>query len=299
MKEVTLRQLEYFVAVAEEESITKAAVKCHVSQAAISLALKELEASLGKQLVIRRKSKGVYLTRVGRNVAVRGRSILAESRQLLAAVESRSNSERTFAVGCFTPLSMRVIPEIAEYFTLWQPDVRLEIVEGAGQEIQERMLRGQLDMCVIYAAQLNADAQAEVIRRETFKIALSPAHPLASQPIVSLAELASFPAAVLNLEPASYMNEGFFRRYGHEPQVRFRSSSVHTIRALVGRNLAFAFLIQEVPESHEGRPIKYVPLVEDLGENSILAALPRGTRTSEFAGAAISRLRRALEQRES
>ena len=86
----TLRQLEYFDAIATEGSIASASAKCHVSASALALALDDLEARLGLQLVIRRKGKGIEL-------APAGARLLAHARQLLAGrrvVRRRSVAER-------------------------------------------------------------------------------------------------------------------------------------------------------------------------------------------------------------
>src|SRR5690625_5548304 len=82
MNDVTLRQLQYFVAVAETQSITKAADRSHVSQAAVSLAITDLEKSLGVTLTIRRRAKGVALTAEGRAILTDARVMLDQAKEL-------------------------------------------------------------------------------------------------------------------------------------------------------------------------------------------------------------------------
>ncbi|HKU10974.1 MAG TPA: LysR family transcriptional regulator [Sinomonas sp.] len=284
MKELTLRQLEYFVAVAESQSITQAALKCHVSQAGISLALKELEASLGVQLLIRRKSKGVYLTPVGSLAATRARALIGEARHLVDDVDAGAEGySGTFTVGCFTTLSTLVLPEVAEFFAREHPNVTLDFVEGSGPDIQEKMMRGQIDVCFIYEVQRHPEVESVMLRRREFLVALSPRHPLAAKGAVDLLDLAPYPAALLNVEPASYLNEALLRRFGVEPNIAYRSSNVHTIRAIVGRNLAYSLLMEPVDESSEHLPLKYLPIVQEAGTNSLLVAYPRGVKLSGLA----------------
>jgi DNA-binding transcriptional LysR family regulator len=297
MKDVTLRQLEYFVAVAEEQSITRAAAKCHVTQAAISQALRELEAVLGVQLAIRRKSKGVHLTSTGRAVATRGRTLLGEVKHLVSAVDDTSTgASGTFTVGCFTTLSPVVLPEVAEFLVHAYPRVTLDIVEGSGPEIQERMLRGQIDLCFLYEAQRHPEVSTVLLRERRYRVAVAPGHPLAAHDALRVADLEPYPAAVLNVEPASYLNEALLRRCGITPNVVYRTASVQTIRALVGRGLAWALLMEEVAASHEGRPLRFLPVVDDLGTNSLLAALPKGVRPSPLTSAVIDHCRAALHR---
>jgi DNA-binding transcriptional LysR family regulator len=284
MKEMTLRQLEYFVAVAESHSLTQAALKCHVSQAGISLALKELEASLGVQLIIRRKAKGVYLTPVGRIAATRARALISEARHLIDAVDAGMEGySGTFTVGCFTTLSTLVLPEVAEFFAREHPNVALDFVEGSGPEIQEKMLRGQIDVCFIYEVQQHPEVEAVMLRKRDFLVALSPHHPLAARGTIDLLDLAPYPAALLNVEPASYLNAAMLRRFGVEPNVVYRSSNVHTIRAIVGRNLAYSLLMEPVAESSEHLPLKYLPIAQETGTNSLLVSYPQGVKMSGLA----------------
>jgi DNA-binding transcriptional LysR family regulator len=295
MKDVTLRQLEYFVAVAEEQSITRAAVKCHVTQAAISQALRELEAVLGVQLAVRRKSKGVHLTSTGRAVATRSRTLLGEVRHLVSAADDTSaGASGTYTIGCFTTLSPIVLPEVAEFLTRSYPRVRLDIVEGPGPEIQERMLRGQIDLCFLYEAQRHSEVSTVLLRERRYHAALAADHPLADREAVALTDLEPHPCAVLNIEPASYLNEALLRRSGIAPNVVYRTASVRAIRAIVARGLAWALLMEEVPASHEGRPLRFLPITEDLGTNSLLAGLPQGVRPSPLTTAVIEHCRTTL-----
>lgn len=297
MKDMTLRQLQYFVAVAESQSITQAALKCHVSQAGISMALKELESALGAPLAIRRKSKGVYLTPLGSIVATRARALISEAQHLVDAVDAGAGGySGTFTVGCFTTLSMAVLPEVAEFFAREHPGVTLEFVEGSGPEIQEKMLRGQIDVCFIYEVQRHPEVEAVMLRRRQFLVALSPDHPLADRESIDLHDLAPYPAALLNVEPASYLNEAMLRRFGVEPTVAYRSSNVNTIRAIVGRNLAYSLLMEPVSESHEKRPLKYLPVEQDTGTNSLLAAYPQAVKLSGLLQDLIEHCARYLDR---
>jgi DNA-binding transcriptional LysR family regulator len=295
MKDVTLRQLEYFVAVAEEQSITRAAAKCHVTQAAISQALRELETVLGVQLAVRRKSKGVHLTSTGRAVATRSRTLLGEVKHLVSAADDTSaGASGTYTIGCFTTLSPVVLPEVAEFLAHAYPRVKLDIVEGSAPEIQERMLRGQIDLCFLYEAQRHPEVSTVLLRERRYRVAVAPGHPLATRDAVSVADLQPHPAAVLNIEPASYLNEAMLRRFGTTPNVVYRTASVLTIRALVARGLAWALLMEEVPASHDGRPLRFLPVLDDLGTNSLLAGLPQGVRPSPLTATVIEHCRTAL-----
>jgi DNA-binding transcriptional LysR family regulator len=76
MPEITLRQLQYYVSVIDHGSVTAAAISCHISQAAASMAVGQLEKSVGAELLIRTRSKKVVPTPAGVTFAAHARAIL-------------------------------------------------------------------------------------------------------------------------------------------------------------------------------------------------------------------------------
>lgn len=84
----TLRQLRYFVSVAEEGSMAGAAERHYISQSAVSLAVSDLERALGVQLFLRRRSRGVELTAAARQVLPRMRSLLGQANDVYADARS-------------------------------------------------------------------------------------------------------------------------------------------------------------------------------------------------------------------
>ncbi|NKX55750.1 LysR family transcriptional regulator [Arthrobacter mobilis] len=292
MSEITLRQLEYFAAVAETQSVTEAAQRCNVSQAAVSLALAQLEAAVGATLAIRRRGRGVALTPEGQVVATRARLMADQVADLAAAVgQVHGQLSGRLVVGVFRTLAMHAIPPLVDWFTRRHPQVELDFLEGDGTEIQEAMLAGRLQLCVVYEAQVLSDCTTEVFREMKRQVVFSPEHPLAARETVSLAELASYPAMLMDEEPALQRTLAEFARAGVEPTVRWRSASVQAIQNVVGRNLAYSLLMQPVPCSPEGRPLVFRPLAGDVPRNSVMAALPAGVARSTLVEEALAALR--------
>ncbi|MFI7481624.1 LysR family transcriptional regulator [Kocuria sp. M1R5S2] len=292
MSEVTLRQLEYFAAVAETLSVTEAARRCHVSQAAVSLALVQLEDSVGATLAIRRRGKGVALTAEGQVVATRARQVADQVADLAFAVDRvHGQLSGRLVIGVFSTLAMHVVPPLVDWFTSRHPQVELDFVEGTGPEVQEAMLAGRLQLCAVYEAQVLSDCAAEVLREMKRQVALSPEHPLAAQEAVSLADLAPYPAILVDEEPALQRNLAEFARAGVEPDVRWHSASVQAIQSVVGRNLAYSLLMQPVATSPEGRPLVFRPLAGDIPTNSVMAVLPAGVAPSTLVEEALTALR--------
>lgn len=292
MKEVTLRQLEYFAAVAETQSVTEAAKRCNVSQAAVSLALAQLEEAVGATLAIRRRGKGMALTVEGQVVATRARQVAEQIADLASAVDQvHGGLSGRLVIGVFRTLAMHAIPPLVDWFTGRHPQVELDFIEGTGPEIQEAMMAGRAQLCVVYEAQLLPDCTAEVLREMKRQVVLSTDHPLAAKDSISLAQLAEYPAILMDEEPALQETLAEFARARVQPTVCWRSASVQAIHNVVGRNLAYSLLMQPAAFSPEGRPLAFRPLEGNISTNSVLAALPAGVVRSALVTETLNALR--------
>lgn len=297
MSEVTLRQLEYFAAIAETQSLSEAAQRCSVSQGAVSLALGQLENAVGATLVIRRRGRGVSLTPEGQVVATRARQVTDQIVDLASAVDLVHGAlSGRLTIGVFSTLAMHVIPPLVEWFTQRHPRVDLDFLEGSGPEVQEAMLTGKLQLCVVYEAQLLPDCTAEILRRTKRQAVFGLGHPLAAHPMVTLAELGAYPAILMDEEPALQRTLEEFARAGVEPDIRWRSASVQAIQNVVGRNLAYSLLMQPTPVSPEGRPLVFRPLAGNMPANSVTAALPAHVIRSAIVEESLRALREHWRQ---
>jgi DNA-binding transcriptional LysR family regulator len=277
MSDVTLRQLTYFLAVA----VTAAARQCHVSPAGVSQALSDLEATLGVPLLLRRRAKGATLTAAGHWVAAEAQEIVARTGALRSVVEQMQGQLiGPLRVGCFTTLSPWLVPSVIEYFDTHHPRVELEIVEEGSDLLQERVLAGDLDVCLLYALHADPEMVVEQIAPVRLRLLLGAEHPLARRDEVHLCELGDFPAALLGLRPARALAETMIRSTGFEPRIRWRSANVETIRTLVARGLAWSVLMGRPAGdlSYDGLPVVYIRIADPLPANSVVAVYPRGAQ---------------------
>lgn len=282
MNDLTLRQLEYFVAVAETQSITEAAERSHVSQAAVSLAITELEKLLGVTLTIRRRAKGVTLTAEGRLMLPQARGILEQCQTLLNhAQQARKSLSGKLEIGCFRTLSMHIVPHVMEWFGTHYPAVEVAINEGNGEDIQEQMLAGQLAACVIYEAQLLDGCRPTLVQGQQRRALLPTGHPLAKHQEVSLAQLASYPAVLLDEAPALERILNEFRKRSLEPKILIRTRSVQTAQNIIGRGLAYGILMHQPSHSPEGNPLVGRRISDELPRNGLMMSLPPGHPTAK------------------
>ena len=145
---VTLRQLRYFQALVEHGSFSRAAESVHVSQPALSLQIRELEATLGGPLV-ERESRGVLLTPLGREAHEQTLRVLDET-LLLENMERRLEAgPLKVAVGIVSTLAPYLLPGILERLHDASPRVEIDILEATGQDLVSRLLAGRLDAAVV------------------------------------------------------------------------------------------------------------------------------------------------------
>lgn len=274
-----MRQLEYFAAVVEEGSVTAAARRMHVSPGGVSIAVSELETVLKVQLTVRRRGKGAAVTPAGRWVYEHARELLERSTDIGAVARIiRGELSGKLRVGCFTTLSPWMFPRVALYFTESHPGVDIQLVEGQSARLQQQMRDGELDVAFMYSNHLDADVTGEIIAPVRVRLAVAPAHRLASWDIVPLRELQDEPAILLALQPAGGHVEAMLRAAGFEPDVRWRSANVETIRSMVARGLGYTVIMGRPhgDMTYDGLPITYRDISDELPANNVVVAYPQG-----------------------
>lgn len=197
MSGVTLRQLEYVIALADELHFGRAAVRCNVSQPGLSTQVRALEERLGVELFERSK-RHVSLTAAGRDVIDRARRILADVDDLGVVALAHSGD----VVG---PVDVAAIPTMAPYVfpstvatlgRLW-PDARLRLSEHQTDELVRRVVNGSLDVGLLAIPVETGSLVVEPIVEEAFELALPVGHPDADPGPIELGELADLPMLLL------------------------------------------------------------------------------------------------------
>ncbi|MCJ8503974.1 LysR family transcriptional regulator [Kocuria flava] len=282
MKEITFRQLQYLVAVADHGSMAAAAKACHVSSVAIGQALDDLERFVGARLTTRIRSKGVTLTRTGQLLSDRAHAIVQEVRNLEYVVEEAEERMRgTLRLGTFPTLSSWAVPAVVEEFTTRHPEVNLELVEGDGATLSRGLADGSLDMFLGFRTHVGAEANVIHIRDVRPRVLIAAEHPLGQRESVHLSELRDEPIALLSVYPVFDLLSGVLAKHGLADNIRWRGSNVDVIKNLVGRGLAWTMLVSlgAPATSAEGRPLRNLAIEDELASNAIVACIPAGVPT--------------------
>lgn len=187
-----LRHLRYFVAVAEEENVTRAASRLHVSQPALSRQIRDLEEELNLELFLRR-SRSLRLTEAGR-------VFLEETRAVLRRLEDAIGSARAVAEGVggeihvgFAPsLTVDLLPNALRRFQESQPGARVRLHDLSTQEMVDGLQSEELHVALMIRPSIRASAgiMFKELRRLGICVAVHPSHPLASARKVGLADVA-------------------------------------------------------------------------------------------------------------
>lgn len=187
--DLSLRQLEYLVAVADTLGFHRAAKQCHVSQPALSLQIQLLERVLGVTL-FERDRRSVRLTEAGAQVVARARRVLTAVDDLLHEASAHLDPHaRTLRIGVIPTLAPYLLPEIVPDTARRFPRLDLRFTEAKTAEIRAQLEAGALDAgLVAREADLGELAHAE-LAKDAFVVALPPAHALAKRKTVKLAEL--------------------------------------------------------------------------------------------------------------
>lgn len=243
MPQYTLRQLEYFVAVAEAGSVTAAAQSIHLSQSALSTALVELERALNVQLLMRHHARGVTLTPAGEQLLAASRRLLRQATELADEARGLGNEVTgTLHLACFGVLAPYLLPELLAEAAARLPGLEVNTSEVDLAELADGVANGRFELALGY--DIVGDQRLETSRLYTLRpyVLLPRTHRLAKRAKVELAELADEPLALLDLPHSRDYFAGMFGSVGLSPTVRFRTTSSETCRAIVARGLAYTVL---------------------------------------------------------
>jgi DNA-binding transcriptional LysR family regulator len=275
------RQLRYFVAVAEELSFTRAAIRLHLSQPPLSQQIQSLERDLGVRLLERDK-RNVALTEAGR-------VFLEEARQILAKAEEARSHVLAAAAGYSGQLRLAYTVSVSFHPALPQallrygqiaPNVRIQLNEMYSEPQFAALLAGQIDVGFVRdEPQHTKDARSlrlTVIDREPLLLALPSGHPLAARKSVRLAEVADDAFITQPRELAATLYDRLVKlaaKAGFKPRINQHAQQINGLLALVAAGLGLA-LVPATMRTVRLAGVSYVPL-EDADAYLLLAAASR------------------------
>jgi len=256
----TLRQLQYFVAVAEHGSVSHAAHALSISQSAVTEAVKDLEVDLGVRL-FDRHSRGLAITHNGHQFLRHARTILAEVSGARRAFETgRDALGGQLHLGVTSLMAGYVMSDLLSKYRRANPGVQVTAIEDSGEYLEHLLIGGELDVAVMVTSNLRdrTALQTEILDVSPFRLWLPLGHRLAAQESISLAEVTAEPLIMLNIDEMEDEATRLLSALGTRPRVAFRTRSVEAVRSLVATGAGVAILPDLVyrPWSLEGDRIE-------------------------------------------
>ena len=289
---MTLNELRYIVAVAQEKSFGRAAQRCFISQPALSVAIQKLEEELQTQLFERGKSE-VTVTPVGERIVEQAHKVLEEAARIRDIAQAgRNQLAGLFRLGAIYTVAPYLLPDLVPALNALAPDMPLEIEENITEQLEAALKTGRIDAAIIALPFQPPGIATEFLYEEPFQVVVPQRHPWAKRKTIDPSELAGEHAILLNvghcfrdqvLESCPELNRG------DAPVTR--SNSLETIRNMVASGLGISVLPRDAltPKYHS-RLVVPVPFAKPVPSRRIALAY----RKSFPRPAAIAAIREAV-----
>ena len=299
----SLRQVRYFVAIAETGSVSGAARQLSISQSTITEAMQELEHDLGFKLV-ERSSHGMSLTLKGYHFLRHAEKILAEvSNARRALNETGAAPEGRLQLGVTPLVAGYILADLLARFRRAFPLLDVSVVEDTRDYLEHLLIGGELDIAVVVMPPRATllSLEAEVVEASRYRLWLPVGHPLTQAAAVSVADLAAEPQILLAIDEIDETPKSAWQQLGIRPPIAFRTRSVEAVRSLVATGAGLAILpdLTYRQWSLEGDKIEARRLKDDLPAVSVGIVWRRGSRLSPPASQFLSIVQtyRSIRQR--
>lgn len=242
---LTLRQLRFLVALADELNFSRAAESCLVTQPTLSSALKEMEDVLGVTLAERTK-RSVLLTPTGHEIAERARTILADVKEIdELAARQRGHLRGYLRFGAIPTVGPFLIPKALPLLRAAYPDLRLYLREELTESLIAGLAAGRLDLILIALPHDTGPIEMETLFEDGYQLATPADHPLAARKTVSGKDLKG--ASLLLLEKGHCLQRhalSSFPDIGLSQDDSFAATSLTTLTAMVAEGMGITLLPQ-------------------------------------------------------
>jgi DNA-binding transcriptional LysR family regulator len=266
MRRYTLRQLDTFLEVARQLSISRAAASLHVSQPAVSMQLRQLEEIVGMPLY-EQIGRKIQLTDAGHDVAQYALAASGQLKQLEDAMAARRGIRKGRVDLAMVSTAKYFVPMLLVLFRKKLPDIEITLQIHNRESIMDLLLRNEIDLVIMGRAPDAIDCVANVFATNPLGVICAPNHPLSRR--------RNAPLSILNdqvfvvRESGSGTRHAMERLFGEHdihPQVAMEMPSNETIKQAVMAGMGMSFLSlrtvrQELASGHlvlvdiEGLPI--------------------------------------------
>jgi LysR family hydrogen peroxide-inducible transcriptional activator len=240
---MNLRDLRYFVALADTRHFGKAADRCFVSQPTLSAQLKKLEAYLGVQLIERQPRK-VGLTETGAKILPLARHMLQESDEIIAMARNEHDPLSGKLKVAFIPtIGPYLLPLVARKLRKQLPRLKLMLYEYQTQPLLEKLRAGDIEVGVLALPVPLEGLESRDLYAEPFTVAVPSNHPLAKKSSVKIEDLTG--ESLLLLEDGHCLRDQALdvcSMIDVKENEDYRATSLETLRQMVAAGLGITLL---------------------------------------------------------
>jgi DNA-binding transcriptional LysR family regulator len=295
---ITLRQLEAFLAVAAAEGFTRAAERLHLTQSAVSFLVRELEGQLGVRL-FDRTTRAVRLTEAGQGLQPLAEKALAELQSALDDTRDLLAKKRGRLVVAAPPLiASHLVPPVMARFAKDHPGVTLVLRDLLADEILNRVRGGEVEIGIGTFERLDPDIASAALLTDTLILACPQGHPLARKRSLRWKDLAGHP--VISLDRHSSLRQLVDRaleKVASYDRPAYEVSFITTAIGLVEAGLGVAVLPSYILSATRNTRLQTRRLTEPVVEREISIVTRRGRSLSPAASAFVDLARRSMRQR--
>ena len=256
-----IRQIKAFVAIAETGTFTAGAARVHVTQAAISMQIRQLENETGAQLFVRAPRR-VILTEAGEKLLERAYVILREHDAALEEMAALTGAHKgRLRIGSASAMvSADPLPQILRELKKEHEAVETSVSSGTSESLVQQVLAGELDIAFVSLPVEARGIQTELLSEDYLVAIASPRHKLANQKVVSAYALAG-EKLILGERGGNTRRliDQFFAQAGVTPKVVMELSRLAAIKRMVEEDMGVGIVpLQSVQEEvTEGRLVRW------------------------------------------
>jgi DNA-binding transcriptional LysR family regulator len=243
-----LYQIRYFLAVCDAGSVSQAARLCNVAQPSISRGIRKLEEELGESLLLR-DSQGVEVTQFGTMIRPYFEEMLALEEALKEQAQLRRDDRSAqLTIGVMCTLGTQLIQPVLARILALAGRRKVQIIDGSGLDLLNRMEDGTLDLCLSGYLSLPKNAEAHPLYDERYVVSFAKGHRFEAMPSVPVTELHNEPYVQrLECELRSSLSDMLPTLREPEVDVRFESRHENMVQMMILAGLGCAAHPESMP----------------------------------------------------
>ncbi|WP_019939825.1 LysR family transcriptional regulator [Bordetella sp. FB-8] len=289
-----LKQIEYFVRVAERRSFSRAAELLDAAQPTLSRQVALLEQELGQHLLYR-NGRGVEPTEAGLRFLEYARALLTLAARAKEDLRDlRDTPTGKVAIGLPPRIARCVTPPLVQAFRQACPQASITVAEGLSTQVREWLLAGRIDLALLYDPPVSPQLTCEPLLREDLVLAAAPGGRLRLPASVKVTQLGNYPLILPSLPNAiRVLVESACRRQNVQLAVAAEVDAVQTIVELAAQGDAYAILPRSAAQGPAAtHPLALCRIEAPVIRNKLVLAMPRHRPATRVADATAQLLRK-------